>query len=127
MLLPMLLFVAAADCDNLADSEMAQCWSNAYRRTDAQLNKIWPDVLKAAKVADKSFSPTQRRAKPSAETDLLASQRAWLKYRDTQCALEGDYAQGGSLESIIDGQCSTELTRDRIKKLQDIAAGFREG
>lgn len=121
------LLASASECDNGADSEMAACWSQAYARADTELNKIWPEALKSAKEADTAFSPTQRLAHPSAEPDLLASQRAWLKYRDTQCAVEADYAQGGSLQGIIASECSTELTRERVKKLQDIAAAFREG
>ena len=127
MIAALLLLMAAAECDEGADREMAACWSQAYDRADAELNRIWPDALISAKQADAASTSKQRRAHSSARADLLASQRAWLTYRAAQCAVEADYAQGGSLEAIIAGRCSTGLTRERVKTLRDITAGFREG
>ncbi|WP_203310309.1 lysozyme inhibitor LprI family protein [Sphingomonas beigongshangi] len=120
--------VPTSPCDNAGgDVEIAQCWTGAYDRADAELNRRWPDVLKAASEADRAFVPNQRRGAPAAVQDLKNAQRAWLKYRDAQCELESDYAQGGSLQAIIASRCETELTLARIKQLQDIAAGFRDG
>jgi len=130
LLIALLLEVAPATqspCWNAgSDLEISQCWDRADQAADAELNKIWPDVLKSAREADRDFMPTQRRETPAAVQDLISAQRAWLKYRDAQCALESDYAQGGSLEPILSAKCSTEMTRARIMQLHDIAAGFRE-
>lgn len=118
-----LMFFAAAvtslDCSKLPDQEMATCEAHIGERADAELNKLWPEVLAAARAADKSFEPTQRRAQPSAAKDLLDAQRAWLKYRDAECASEASVYQGGSLENIAVNQCFTDLTLARIKQLKD--------
>ncbi|KQS02078.1 hypothetical protein ASG11_14890 [Sphingomonas sp. Leaf357] len=123
----LLLAVQVPMCDDRdGDLAAAECWYEAGRAADARLNKVWPDILEAAREADRVFSATPHKSHASAAADLLASQRAWLKYRNAQCPLEGDYAQGGSLENVIVGRCEAELTLQRIKQLQDIAAGFRE-
>ena len=126
LVLLLLASAPAPECAGLGDLGEAQCWSSAFDRADNQLNAIWPDVLAAARDNDKNFVPLHS-AKPSAEVDLIEAQRAWLKYRDAECALESDDAQGGTGQAIISAQCATEQTRQRIKQLQDIAAGFREG
>ncbi len=129
LILAMLLQAQAAkDCYSAdADQDIAQCWTDTYDKADKEMNRVWLDTLKAARDADKVFSPTQRRAAASAADDLLSSQRAWLKYRDAQCAVEADYAQGGSLENVIRGECGAKMTQERIKALRDLAEGFREG
>lgn len=126
VLTALLLAASAQECGTGSDLDIATCWDAAYRRADADLNKLWPSALKSARNADRAFSATQRRDKPSAAKDLLASQRAWVTFRDAQCAAQGDYAQGGSLEDIIVAQCKAEMTRKRTKQLQDINADFRE-
>ncbi|RUN75524.1 DUF1311 domain-containing protein [Sphingomonas sp. TF3] len=118
---------AVGACEAGADAEISACWAVAAATADADLNRIWPDVVASARAADKGFGSTQRRARPSAAADLIAAERAWVLYRDKQCALEADYAQGGSLEAIISSQCVTDMTRQRIKQLRAIAVGFREG
>jgi uncharacterized protein YecT (DUF1311 family) len=128
MILAAFLLAVSVNCDDrYGDLAAAECWYAAGNAADAELNTVWPGVLKAARDADKGFSPTPRKDRASAAADLLASQRAWLKFREAQCALESDYAQGGSLQNVLVGQCRTALTRQRIKQLQEIAAGFREG
>lgn len=57
---------------------------------------------------------------------MLAAQRAWLKFRDEQCSLESDYADGGSLQNVIYARCYFKMTRDRTKQLQTIVAGWEE-
>lgn len=130
MILPILLLLAASpsqECDDRdGDAAAAECWDAAYRKADAQLNRAWPSVLAAARAADKAFRPTPRRDRLTAGTDLLASQRAWLAFRNAECAAEAGTARGGSLESVIVGRCLTGMTRERILKLKDIQSGFKD-
>ena len=131
LLIAFMLQAASASqsqCDNAGgDLEIAQCWTHAFEQSDNELNRAWPEVLKAAIDADNAFSAEDHARHPAAAADLRSAQRAWLKYRDSECALESDYAQGGSLQPIISGRCLTELTRARTKQLRAIASGFREG
>jgi uncharacterized protein YecT (DUF1311 family) len=51
---------------------------------------------------------------------LIQSQRAWLNYRDAQCASEGLSARGGSMEPVLIGACKRELTKARTQQLSDL-------
>ncbi|MDH4743837.1 lysozyme inhibitor LprI family protein [Sphingomonas sp. CBMAI 2297] len=129
MILYLLLSLAAPsqECDDReGDVAAAECWDTAYRKADAQLNRVWPGVLAEARAADKRFRPTPRRDRPGAGNDLLASQPAWLAFRNAQCAAEAGWAQGGSLEPVLVGRCLTLMTRERVLKLKDIQSGFKE-
>ena len=119
--------ISAPECDDRdGDLAASQCWDAAGAVADVELNKTWPRLMELVRRNDKGFNISPRKGRASATADLLASQRAWLKLRDTQCALEGDYAQGGSLEPVIYGRCYTVMTRERIKQLKDIVEGFQE-
>ena len=127
MILTALLVLVASECDDRAgDLSAAECLSHAGDVADADLNKIWPGMVRIARERDMLFSPSPGKSKPSAEKDLLASQSAWLKHRASQCALQADYAQGGSLEPVIYSRCYLEMTRQRIKQLKDVVEGFQE-
>lgn len=49
---------------------------------------------------------------------LLESQRAWLRFRDAQCALEGGRHAGGSLQPMERASCLTRMTRERTTQLR---------
>jgi len=48
----------------------------------------------------------------------LASQRAWLKFRDAQCVVEGGEFAGGSLQGMAAVRCKTRLTGERTAQLR---------
>jgi uncharacterized protein YecT (DUF1311 family) len=123
----LLATVPSQECDDReGDIAAAECWDAAYRKADAQLNRAWPGALAEARAADKRLRPTPRRDRPGAGNDQLASQRAWLAFRNAQCAAEAGWAQGGSLEPVLVGRCLTLMTRERVLKLKDIQSGFKE-
>jgi len=48
----------------------------------------------------------------------LESQRAWIAFRDKQCAIEGGQFAGGSMQGMARAQCLTRLTRERTNQLK---------
>jgi len=50
----------------------------------------------------------------------LASQRAWLAFRDAQCAIEGGEYAGGSMQPMVRSGCLARLTRERTAQLKDM-------
>jgi uncharacterized protein YecT (DUF1311 family) len=48
----------------------------------------------------------------------MASQRAWIAYRDAECIWQGFEAHGGSMEPMLVNACLAEKTTQRIKELQ---------
>ena len=128
---PLLFLFAAATapppCDDAGgDRAASACWYERGIAADSELDTIWPAVAKAAREADARFHPTPRLGKARTYRDLIASQRAWRRYRDRQCSLESDWAGGGSLRQVIYGRCYVLMTAARIEQLQAIASGLRE-
>ena len=129
MVLSILAFAAALSkaptCDDSnGDFRANRCWGELSDKADAALNAAWPRLVLKARQLDSQFQSTPRRDKPSRYKDLLSSQRTWLKYREAQCSLESDYADGGSLQNVIYARCYFEMTQKRTKELQTIVTGW---
>jgi uncharacterized protein YecT (DUF1311 family) len=58
------------------------------------------------------------KADAAGKAKLLDAQRAWLKYRDQQCAFETLATVGGSIHPMEVAICLTELTKDQTKRLR---------
>lgn len=62
--------------------------------------------------------------RPSYSAALLASQRAWLKFRDAECAVEGYAARGGSIENMIVDECIAAVSDERTKQIKDMLKSY---
>ncbi|BCP52679.1 hypothetical protein K32_12960 [Kaistia sp. 32K] len=101
----------AADCGDLqTQTEMTICAGDAFKKTDAELNKLYRQI--------------QERLTDDADTRrlLVATQRAWVSFRDAECAFRGSAVAGGSAEPMIVSQCNDNLTRLRIEDLKGYLA-----
>jgi uncharacterized protein YecT (DUF1311 family) len=108
------------NCDDpQAQQEMNWCAAQDFDRADKALNAQWKltsDEMKGRDVRD--GKPTDGR--PGHMATLLVGQRAWLKFRDAHCDLDGYLFRGGSMEPLIVATCRTSLTEARTKQLQDL-------
>ncbi len=103
----------APNCNDPQDQNtMTQCAGLDFERADKELNALWPQLKADAEASDKNSGNHEYA------DALLASQRAWITFRDAECIWQGYEAHGGSLEPMIVNGCSARLTRDRIKQLQ---------
>ena len=103
----------ALDCkEPLDQNTMTRCAGSDFEKADKELNELWPELKVDAEANDKDTG------KHEYADALLASQRAWIVFRDAECIWQGYEAHGGSLEPMIVNGCSARLTRDRIKQLQ---------
>lgn len=101
-------------CTDKNDSNMGRrmCTSTALDAADKVLNGVYgklADQMKAS--ADPQDKERLRR--------LVASERAWIAYRDAECALQGASMLGGSGEPLMVLDCHYGLTRERAKRLED--------
>jgi uncharacterized protein YecT (DUF1311 family) len=106
------------DCskpDTLPQQGMNFCAGQDYKKADDELNALWPKARAYAKELDSH----QDKSLKGAGDALLNGQRGWIKYRDGQCELEGFYARGGTMEPLLVAACKAELTRARIRELQN--------
>jgi uncharacterized protein YecT (DUF1311 family) len=107
------------DCrDPKTQMEITVCSSEEFERVDADLNRVWRRASSKLHAFDQSAE--RKRDKLTALYPiLLASQRAWLRYREEQCTFESKYsAEGGSAEQSFGSRCRTRLTKQRIEELQ---------
>lgn len=115
-----------ADCDEQeTQTEMNICASRAFATADHALNAEWKEVVATAKVLDDGMKGDDD-GRPSHYSVLLDGQRAWLKYRDAQCASEGYWARGGSMEPMLIAACMERVTQARTKELKDWSKGLEQ-
>lgn len=106
LLLSLTAQAAAQDCDTAADqTTMNLCAGEAYRAADAELNARYREIM-------------ERLLDDEAARGLLVeAQRAWLAYRDAECALAASGVEGGSIYPMILVTCLTDLTAARSADL----------
>lgn len=92
--------------------------SAAYKAADATMTVQWQRTYAAMKRRD--AADTSRGGGFGYAAATLASQRAWLAFRDKQCAIEGGEYAGGSMQPMIGAQCLARLTRERTAQLKDM-------
>jgi uncharacterized protein YecT (DUF1311 family) len=94
-------------CDNpQTQGDMNYCAQYAYTKADADLNDVYGKFKKLI-------------AKDSqAKAYLLKAQKAWIIFRDAECALEGSATQGGSAQPMIIINCKTRLTSERVQQFR---------
>jgi uncharacterized protein YecT (DUF1311 family) len=100
--------------------EIAECSDRDFKRADLEMNKQWQTVLKAMQKRDKQIDRKTGRAPLFGDT-LLASQRAWLVFRDQHCLLVSFDARGGnSTQLVLDNSCKAQLTKARTEQLKSL-------
>ena len=96
----------AADCSN-ATSQLAldQCAAAELQAADTSLNATYQQIL--------------GRLRGDADTARLlrAAQRAWLGFRDSECAFAASAGTRGSIYPMLVASCQAELTRQRAEQL----------
>lgn len=113
------------NCDDpVVQQEMNWCAAQDYKAADDQLNAQWSQTREEMRRQDKSWKQYGARGRddrPGWSTSLLEAQRAWLKFRDAHCRIEGYGARGGSLEPFLVSRCKQALTEERTKQLKALA------
>jgi uncharacterized protein YecT (DUF1311 family) len=95
--------------------QMVQCANRVFDRADRELNGVWQDNISALEREDRTLDDHREPRADIART----AQKAWLAFRDAQCAVEADdEARGGSMYPLIYIACRTDMTRARIQQLQ---------
>jgi uncharacterized protein YecT (DUF1311 family) len=95
----------AADCPGQTQSDLNMCADQALRTVDAALNASYKAILGRLKQND------------GTRNKLVAAERAWLGFRDAECAFVAAGVQGGSIEPMIELNCRANLTKRRQKDL----------
>lgn len=106
-----ILFATAAaaddiDCKNaMSQSAMNICADRDFRAADAKLNAAYAKLMAA--LDDGGF-----------KTKLKTAQRAWIRFRDSECTFDTADNEGGSIHPMVYSGCLTRLTKERTKALE---------
>ena len=104
LVLPQSVIAAAQSCANATTQfDLNRCAGQALKTADANLNR--------------SYAAAMARLSDSSKARLRAAQRAWIAFRDKQCAFESNGADGGSVGPMVTANCATGLTDARAKEL----------
>lgn len=83
----------------------------AYEKADKELNKVYNQLKK------------KLRAKN--QTALIASQKDWIKFRDSNCKFKSyPDGEGGVIGNKMYADCRMQITIDRTKELKSLLNGF---
>jgi uncharacterized protein YecT (DUF1311 family) len=83
--------------------EMTMCAAQDAKAADADLNKVYHKLLASV--------TSEQKVK------LVAAERAWITFRDADCAFVG--SAGGTISTVDEVTCRTDRTIDRTKQLED--------
>ncbi|GLQ55439.1 lysozyme inhibitor LprI family protein [Devosia nitrariae] len=107
----MLPSAQAQECEDAEDqATMTACAEQAYEASDAELNALYREI--------------EARLGDDADTKelLVEAERAWLAFRDAECAFSSSGTAGGSVYPMIQAMCLDTQTQTRISELQDYLA-----
>ena len=82
---------------------MIECISTETQHQDGQLNKAYKALM--------------AELLPARKAQLLEAQRAWIKYRDANCAFHDD-PDGGTLARVNANSCMLTATAGRARELE---------
>lgn len=100
--------------DARTQTEMTTCAGEHYRSADRILNERWQRLLRAME------------DEPERVALLREAQRAWIRFRDTQCDFEASAFEGGSMMPMVGSFCMAELTRTRAEQLSELIRAATE-
>lgn len=89
--------------------ELNMCSYRRYLQADIEMNRVW-EQLRVSWAPD-NIGPANWQA-------LLGSQRAWLTYRDANCAIWRDMYEGGSIVPLLENSCMARVTQARTAELE---------
>lgn len=97
----------ASDCAG-ANTQMSMnaCADAAYKKTDAELNHLYQQILGRLK-QDKDTTRL-----------LVTAQRHWVSFRDAECAFSSSAGADGSIYPLLVTQCRDTLTHHRVQQFK---------
>ena len=101
-------------------ADMTICAGKDYEKADKELNVAYQKLRKLLIERDKAADADGKGATDA----LVTAQRAWVAFRDANCALAGFRARGGSMEPMLISSCLAETSGKRAEELRQLSEGF---
>jgi uncharacterized protein YecT (DUF1311 family) len=101
---PVSALAQAVSCDEATTThEMMVCEKATLGAADKELNGI--------------YGAMQADLDKTSKLLLRDAQRAWITYRDAECARIADFARGGTMAPLLALGCKAKMTADRVTEL----------
>lgn len=97
-----------------AAPHVGSCWDKAMTQRD-MTDCAMEDFRAADEKLNKSYQAVMCYFDPQEKAELRAAQRAWIIFRDLDCAFWG--SGGGSIASMNELACRAQLSETRAKEL----------
>lgn len=112
-------------CDGaVGAAQLGKCLDDALAAADKRLNAIYGLIMQ---MFDAGAVDPMSAFFYDKKKDLVAAERAWVKFRDTQCAAEagmlGQVSASGIV--VVTGDCIMKMTRERIAYLEQVASSIK--
>lgn len=107
------------DCSQPQETQtgMNICAGEDYKQADAALNAAY----KRAQASMKEFLSYDAAKAKAGKKKLIEAQRAWIKFRDLACEVEGLSSEGGTIQPLMISTCLTKLTKRRTEDLLELS------
>lgn len=102
--------------ENQTTTGMTACALAERDAWDALLNLWWKPLRAHALKLDEASGDT---GSPPAAPMLQEAQRAWLAFRDAECAYDHALAGGGTIRQIYGAECQLRLTAARALRFRE--------
>jgi uncharacterized protein YecT (DUF1311 family) len=93
--------------DPMSQAEMNLCSRRDYEKADAQLKKVYEQLILELAGYETNHRPKFEEA-----------QSLWLKYREASCDSEASIYEGGSIRPTIYYSCLASLTKERTSRIK---------
>ena len=98
--------VAASPCADQTQRGLDACAGAARDKADAALNGAYKQIV--GRLADN----------PGKTKRLIEAEKAWIAFRDAECAFANSDTEGGSIHSMEVTLCEEKLTNIRAQQLR---------
>ena len=119
-MIPLAILILIGGTPDMSQSGLNVRADSDFSRADAAMNVQYHVTMAAMKTMDEADAPDAKSG-PSYQEALLAAQRAWLTFRDTECVAEGYQYRGGSAQNMAIVDCRATLTKARTAQLKMLA------
>jgi uncharacterized protein YecT (DUF1311 family) len=89
-----------------SQAAMDECAGKGFKAADGTLNRVYGEVQGRLKGDD------------GKKKKLVAAEKAWIAFRDSECAFASSHVEGGSVYPLIYTECLETETTQRVDELK---------
>lgn len=115
------------DCKSPSTTiEINHCLNNELKKEDAELNSEYGGLVNILKDMDSQFTQAAQMTSGPKLKALRKSQRAWIKYRDTNCDYYYNLYYPGTAAAGYSLSCKIRMTKSRTDELRKEASFWKD-